>query len=450
MIGINYKIALFSYMIMVAFFSVLREQTLVYFEMVVIFFATVYLIITPKWKSFFPISILVISFLGNFVAPMDNSARFDSDYPSLHTLSMFSGIKCIDLVVLFMGGGAFFKVFNGDSHFPIKKSVLIILLFMVFSSLFIVTFIGDFVYDIVYMLFILRCLMLSLVFYVYLCDLSKYELLFLTKLAISTCISLMFFAHIIHASNPMQRELFGFNVTVAFAGDEYGSVGLLLAALLLIGHNEKRFCYAIVAICFCLAIFAGRKSAVPYFFFVVLMVFFYDNRAKFGFSKKFMLLSEHIYISIALLFISGLDYAPLNIAFHESIGILKPTISSLEYFFQNNALYYLFGIGPFTKYPLIGLDPSFDHPFAFGADAGELYKIKLWFFPFERSLLNFGGLFPCLFLLRLFFFEKHTSASFYISLYAIYLLFLNPVSIVMCISLAIAFAAKRIKRLNFC
>lgn len=442
MLESSQKIFLFIYLIIVTFFSVLRVNELIYLEVAVVMFATIIIILNIKRYYFFSLTILCISFLGNFVAPMDNELRFDSSYPSIHTLPLLGSIKAIDFVILLLALSFAVKYFIGKIQIEVKIFFLILLSFMMSSLLYVTISDVDLVFDTGFMLFVTRGIILFFIFNNLLRSLAKSELIMLVKLVIYTCISLMIFAHLIHSGNPMQRELFGFNVTVAFAGDEYGSIGILLASILLLDSSKKKFCYFIVLVCFILAIIAGRKSAVPYFFFVSMMIYFSAGyNSSIGFIKKSLLLTEHLYITFALFFIIALDFLPLNLAFSESIGILKPTITSLSTLFNEHSGLYVFGIGPFFKYPLLGLDSVFDHPFAFGSDAGELYKIKLWFFPFDRAILNFGLIIPMLFVLYIVFLKKYSSMNFYILLYGANLFFFNAISIIMCFSLAIGFAA---------
>lgn len=446
MITNTQKALLFAYIVIVTFFSVLRNSGLIYIESIIVILCSLSLFSNSKSIIFVALSILLITFFGNFVAPMDNTLRFDSDYPSLHTLSMFGGFKTIDLMMVILGVVIFLKVISRAVVVPVNISFVVLLIFLVLGFCFASIGQSSLVYDVKYMFFVLRGLLLFFAIYVLLGTLDKVQLKFILRLAIFTCISLMFFAHVIHAETPMRRELFGFNVIVAFAGDEYGSIGVLLAAILLLDIRDKKFCYFVILACFVLAIFAGRKASVPYFFFVLLMVFFSHSKSDtLALPQKAIILSEHLYITLGLLVIKALDYLPLNLAFYESMGILDPTLDSLGQLFNSDWKFYLLGIGPFTKYPLWGLNSLFDHPFAFGLDAGELYKIKLWFFPFERAFLNFGFFIPCVFIIKKLFLEKHSSASFYISLYGFYLFFFNAVSVVMCLSLSLAFAAMNVE-----
>lgn len=430
----------FSYALLITFFSVMRQPVFVYIEALIIIFAVIIAVISPNRYRFFGLCVVSITIFGNFVAPMDNALRFESDYPSLHTLSLFGSIKVIDVVLCILVFVFFLKFTLGTLVVNINKYFVFFCFLAFLSSAIVVFGAYEFIFDFGFMLFVIRGLLIFFVFFVLARELKNYQIIFLLKSVILTCIFLMLFAHIFHAENPMERNLFGFDVTVAFAGDEYGSIGILLAAVLVLDKNQKRFCFYVILICFFLALFAGRKSAIPYFFFVSLMVWF-DSEANIGKIKKSLILSEHVYITIALLFIKALDILPLNLAFHESLGILNPTIDSLSRIFQENYLSIIIGIGPFFKYPLYGLDVVFDHPFAFGGDAGSLYKIKLWFFPFDRAVLNLGIFVPLLFAIKIIFFSKAKSSVFYIILYSSYLLFFNAVSIIMCVSLAFAYAA---------
>lgn len=434
-----------SYVLLVTFLSVMRQSIFIYLEALFVLIAVLVTVLSPRKYGFVCLCIISVTIFGNFVAPMDNELRFESNYPSLHTLSIFGGLKVIDLALFILSFSFIIKFILGNLAVGINKYFISLIFLVVFSSVVVFFKQNEYVFDFGFMLFIIRGLLLFFVFYIIASDLKKFQIIFLLKTAISTCICLMIFAHLFHAENPMVRTLLGFNVTVAFAGDEYGSIGILIAAILVLDKNQRRYCFYIALICFLLAIFAGRKSAIPYFFFVGLMIFF-NSENNIGKLKKSLILSEHIYITIALLCIKALDFLPLNLAFHESLGILNPTIDSLNRMFRDDFLTFIIGIGPFFKYPLYGLDIVFDHPFAFGGDAGELYKIKLWFFPFDRAILNFGFIIPVLFTIKMIFFSKNTSSVFYIILYSTYLLFFNAVSIIMCVSLAFAHAAIKIKK----
>lgn len=441
-------ILVYSYIILVTFFSVMRLPVFVYIESLFVLLAVIITALSPKKYSFICLCIISVTVFGNFVAPMDNELRFVSDFPSIHTLSLFGELKAMDLVLLVLAINFICRFLFGNLVIGINKYFIMFFALVVITSAVQIFNQSEYVFDFGFMLFIIRGLLLFFVFYILAGDLKHYQIMFLLKVVITTCICLMLFAHFFHAANPMVRSLFGFDVTVAFAGDEYGSIGILLAAILALDKNQKRYCFYIVLVCFLLAIFAGRKSAIPYFFFVVLMVVF-NNENTIGKFKKSLIMSEHVYIIIALLFIKSLDFLPLNLAFHESLGILNPTINSFNRMYQENFLTFFMGIGPFFKYPLYGLSSAFDHPFAFGGDAGGLYKIKLWFFPFDRALLNFGFIIPVLFVIKMIFLSKHTSSFFYIVLYSTYLLFFNAVSITMCVSLAFAYAAIKVKNNNF-
>ena len=250
----------------------------------------------------------------------------------------------------------------------------------------------------------------------------------------------MALAILVPNASSMEREIFGIPLTVAFAGDEYNTLGLLFAACLLLGGLSRRKIGYLALAALLLALIAGRKASLPYFFFVYAMLWLQGRRNS-RFLPVLLLSAESFAPWIVLILLIGVENVFIQLAFAESFGILDPTIASLKHLFAENPLYALFGIGPFSKYPLIGLSPMFDHPFAFGGQAGDLYKIKLWFFPFDRLFLNAGLVGLAALLAFMNHIKKYPPAIIYIYLYSVYFFSLNLMSTVMISSLAIAWAA---------
>jgi hypothetical protein len=237
----------------------------------------------------------------------------------------------------------------------------------------------------------------------------------------------------------LERELFGIPLKVAFAGDEYSSLGLLVAALLLLSRDYNfRYNVFVISIAFFLALLSGRKAAIPYFLFCYYLILFTkkENTTK----RNIILLFEHIFALVGVSFIIWLNNPVLILSVHESIGILDSTLDSLAQISINNILYLINGIGPLTKYPLINIDFIYDHQYSFGADFGELYKTKLWFMPFGRLFLNYGliGIIIAIYYLISSINKKNLAES-YIYIYLLYFLTLEMVSIIYIFSIALAY-----------
>jgi hypothetical protein len=270
--------------------------------------------------------------------------------------------------------------------------------------------------------------------------LSRDDLSKVIGYAIFACLLIMFFSHVFPPKNTLSRELFGLSLKVVFAGDEYNSMGILIASLLLLNpKNKASYIYFISMLALTLTLMAGRKAALIYFAIVLLMII--SERSKRNSNLKWLLQLEFI-APIALLFIViNSDIDILKLALFESIGILEPTLDSLINIWKNSYISGIIGIGPFSKYQLEGLDPIFDHPFSFGDQANEMYKIKLWFFPYERAVLNYGLSIVVLYFLFLIHLRKSSPARFYIMGWLFYFFVLNPVSNLAVLSLALGYTA---------
>lgn len=430
-------------------FAALRSAEFIYIEILVSIIGLVF--VKSKISAVAP---SVISIYANFFAPMDNDFRFGGLYPSLHTFD-FGGFKGVDVLVVCL----VIYALKMSSLMSLKKIIienwLVVVLspFLLISSLFSIGLTG-LTYEYSAILYVLRGLLLYFSLTIIFLRFKKEELVVIAKAAINTCIYLMIAATLSPTANALTRELIGINLKVSFAGDEFNSIGVLIASILLIKKvTPLGWYYFYMAVSLILALASGRKSAIGYFFFCWLMVFF-TNRYKSIFKPVIVnsiLLLEHISPFLVLIIVEYLNIPVLNLAFFESLGILEPTLNSVKTLFISNPLFNLFGIGPFTKYPLVGLDPMFDHSFSFGPDAGLLHKLKVWFFPLDRMVLSFGlvGIVACgIFIVNSL---KKAPAESYIKYYLLYLLSFNLTSTILITSLSIGMAAIIIHRdVNSC
>ena len=431
------KSILFPYFIIgvVTFLSTLREPAFVYVQILV------YIAFAIFGNRRWAIIGLIAVVYGSYAAPMDNELRFGGEYPSIHTMKILGPLKGIDIIL------ATLAIFNLGNFSYLLRKINASNTLMVTGALFL-GMVGTTVYqlshpdsfDTQYALYITRGFLFFIIATTALSGLTRNDLLKTINYAIFTCLILMFMSHLFPPENVLSRELFGLDLKVVFAGDEYGSIGILIAALLVLHpRNEFKKAYLICFFALILALLAGRKAAIVYFAIVVLMIFS-ESIKKYSNLKWFFQIE--FFAPIVFLVIMGnsnLDI--IKLAFIESLGILEPTIDSIVSIWQGSFLNSVIGIGPFSKYPLVGIEPIFDHPFSFGDQARELYKIKLWFFPYERAILNFGLSFGVVYLLFLISEHQSRPARFYIAGWLFYFYTLNPVSNLGILSLALAYSA---------
>ena len=429
--------ALFPYLLIASatFLSVLREPALVYVQILL------YILIAIFGNRKLAAVALIAVVYGSYSAPMDNELRFSGEYPSIHTMKILGPLKGIDIVLAIL---AMVNI-NRLNHLlrKLNQSRVLMLTGALFLSLG-----GTIIYqlshpdtvDVQYLLFITRGLLFFMIAATALSGLSRDDLSRIINYAIFACLFLMLLSHLFPPQYVLSRELFGLNLKVVFAGDEYNSMGILIASLLVLNPKYKMVkAYAICFFALALALLAGRKAAVIYFAIVLLMIF--SESLKNNSNLKWFLQLEFFAPIILLYIVASSNMDILKLAFIESLGILEPTVDSLVNIWQSSFINSVIGIGPFSKYPLDGIDPIFDHPFSFGDQANELYKIKLWFFPYERAVLNFGLTFGLIYLYFLILLRKSAPARFYIVGWLFYFFVLNPVSNLGILSLALGYSA---------
>lgn len=422
-------------------FSALKFNQLIYVELVICIYFLIFG--TDKISKILP---SLIAIYANFFAPMDNIERFGGTYPSIHTLGIL-GIKGIDILTVAL---AIYTVFKFKYKISTSRYSLILLTSSAFLLLALISTLVSFGYsqaniDTSAILYSLRGLLLftSLIFIIR--DLQNEDIELAAISGINTCIILMIAATIFTNENSLTRDFFGFQITTAFAGDEYNTIGVLAAAILISNKVNKNSRVNLICFYFltalALALLSGRKSAIGYFLFCFILIYSHHKNKQSNYKFNLILLGEHFIPAIVIFFIINSDVLLLKLAFFESIGIFEPTIKSVLLALHSNDFSQFVGIGPFTKYQLIGLNEIYDHPFSFGQDANELFKFKVWFFPYERLFLNFGlaGIIVAsVYLLRTL---KSKPADAYIKYYLLYLISFNLTSTILVTSLAIGVAA---------
>ena len=428
---------LFPYLIIasVTFLSILREPAFVYVQILL------YILFAIFGSRKLAVVALIAVVYASYSAPMDNDLRFSGEYPSIHTMKILGPLKGIDIIL------ATLAIYNLRRFSYLLRKINVSNALMFTGALFL-GMVGTNVYqlshpdsfDIQYALYITRGVVFFIISATALSGLSRNDLLKTINYAIFTCLFLMFLSHLFPPQNVLSRELFGLNLKVVFAGDEYNSIGILIAALLVL-HPKNEFgkAYTICIFALTLALLAGRKAAIVYFAIVTLMIF--AESIKKNSNLKWFLQLDFFAPIVLLVIIANSNLDIIKLAFVESFGILEPTIDSIVNIWQGSILNGVIGIGPFSKYPLGGIDPIFDHPFSFGDQAGELYKIKLWFFPYERAVLNFGFSFGIIYLFFIISQRHSRPARFYIVGWLLYFSILNPVSNLAILSLALGYSA---------
>lgn len=337
--------------------------------------------------------LFIIVFASNTFVVMDVLYRFDSGtFPSIYTKEMIGGIKYLDVlsVVLFLLG--LLNVRNIRKVHSVSLPYLLI-----FSSLIGLTFIEySQQFSLEMFLFIGRGYLLCLAAFMLLVGLDKDVYMKYCKLAIITWILNMIFAIVIPYAHPHTREIFGITLSIAFAGDEYLTLGVYGLILLLysseydIKDNYRFVKYSFITALLC-GIASQRKGAVPYFMVLMLIIYVYYNCN--SIKNKIMnilLIASSVYIALFLLIVY--DFLPdyIQLAFFEYHGLLDSALSSVDYLKNYNWGEYLFGISPWGKYKVIDLPQIIDHEYSFGKEVGEVFRYSIWVIPGGRLVLNTG------------------------------------------------------------
>ncbi|WP_037459079.1 hypothetical protein [Shewanella sp. HN-41] len=88
------------------------------------------------------------------------------------------------------------------------------------------------------------------------------------------------------SEHVIQREIFGFQWKIFFAGDEYLFFGVMTACILTLVSSrsdidkkkERHKLFICCSIALLLALISQRKGAIPYFFFVGLVMYSYNTK----------------------------------------------------------------------------------------------------------------------------------------------------------------------------
>lgn len=314
-----------------------------------------------------------------------------SDYPSIYTRA-YGGVKILDVLVCF--------VFALSLPLFIRRNILKIFYMKGLPNILLFTsFIGIFFLShqevaVDQALFIIRSYLLFFAIFIICVALTKEQFLELSKLIIFCWILKMVIAILIPHSHPLARSILGFNGIIFFAGDEYMSLPLYFAIILVIRGMNANFSkiYIMLFFILLLTMIAQRKGALQILLPFTALVWCYQHKSKLGIGilKFYYVLSAFI-LFFFLLNIKQLTSDPLILlAFREYSAFAEISIDSLEFLYKTNPLGFIFGISPFGKYEIIGLPAEMDHMMSFGKEVGEVFRYQFWSFPLGRCILNVG------------------------------------------------------------
>lgn len=350
-----------------------------------------YVIYTRKINFRIVLLLSTILCTHHYVIP-DFVYRADgSDYPSIYTRA-YGGIKLLDILVC--------VVFSLSLPLFIRRNILkilyikglpTILLFTSFTGIF---FLAKQEFAVDQALFIIRSYLLFFAIFIICVTLTKKQFLELSKLVIFCWVLKMVIAILIPHPHPLARPILGFNGIIFFAGDEYMSLPLYFAIILVIRGMNANFTmvYRMLFLILILTMVAQRKGALQILLPFIALVWCHQHKFKFGTGilKFYYVISAFI----VFLFLLNIDYITSDplilLAFNEYSTFATISIDSLDYLYKTNPLGFLFGISPFGKYEIIGLPVEMDHMMSFGKEVGEVFRYQFWSFPLSRCILNVG------------------------------------------------------------
>jgi hypothetical protein len=408
-------------------FSAAKDSSFILLELVILIFGFLFF---GRERFFFLILALIFS---NYYAPMDNELRLSSNYPSFHTLSL-NGIKPIDILVVLTTIKVFWIERESFSLNILKSMALIAFLgySLILGALYYV-FSGVSI-DFSIALYLIRQLLIFLSIFFLARKLNFATIKFAINFSLIALILLSSVSFLFPNQNSLVREIYGVYFNVAIAGDEYIGIGLLSILLLQMGDSKKKI-LLLASIGLFFAVLAARKSGIV-FYFIIYFVIFFNGSKRPGF-KRYVPFLEHFYVVplIVLTFFSS-NFPLLNILFSESFGLLEATYSSVKTLMSDYDLWF-FGIGPLSKYEITGLLDLYDHTFSFGAEAGNAYRYKMWFLPFDRYFLNYGAIGIIILLYALYKYRNYSLAVNYLMFYMLILIGQSTISITLATVLAL-------------
>lgn len=334
--------------------------------------------------------IIIILCTHHYVIP-DFSIRFDAaDYPSIYTRTII-GIRLIDFfaIILFFFSIPHLKKTKYMLRMGFFPFILLISSFFGFLSFTSLSF------DYQMLLFIARSYLLIAIFFLQTLNLERNDIIELSKIAIFSWITKMFLSIIFVHPNPLYREILGIKGIIFFAGDEYLTLGAYTCCILILTQRSsieyKKIFYTLL-FAFILTLIAQRKSSIPYFTLIFLMLWIeYKNKPKyFKFFNLGLIINEWAAFLFILVIVLQLDSPLVRLAFLEMANLTETTMESLRNIWKTNIIESLLGITPIGKYEIRNLLPEFDHSMAFGKEVGQKFRYMIWGLPFGRVLLNIG------------------------------------------------------------
>jgi len=333
--------------------------------------------------------VITIFATHHYVIP-DAIIRFNSaQYPSIYTKEIL-GIKLLDICTFYLF--VLWLKYIKTTKRILNKRLPLLLVPLSFVG---IVFLKPEMLAIDILLFIVRSYMLVYIFYIGTYSLSREETIKLGKLAIFSWTMKMLFAILLPHSSPLYREILGIRGIIFFAGDEYLTIGIYVAAAFLLMKNKKENFFKwfwIINLPFLFSIIAQRKGSLPYFLILNALTFIH-----FKYNKKItnvifnhLIILNTIYTFLFLIF--GYSYLPnsLQLAFYDQNGLLLSALESIRGISKENFVKFLMGSTPFGKYEIMGLNPIFDYSTSFGSEVGQKFRYQIWSIPGGRIILNSG------------------------------------------------------------
>jgi len=422
-----------------AFLSSLRLPFLPEFQAIVI----VGLIFLGRAKTFNFLALLVIFFCSHHYVIPDVIMRMDpAQYPSIYTAA-HGPLKVFDIIVIAL-------LVASVPYLPRLRYVYLSKRFpgvLLWIGLLGACFYPSSHQNVNNGLFLARSILFTLSIYLLVSQLESKQVSQLAYIAIIAWTAKMFFSIIFVADHPMYRQVFGMDGIIYFAGDEYLSLGVYVASIIVLSRlagDTRSVKWALLFLLMSTALFlsllAQRKGAPSYFLIVFLMMAIERYNIK---SMKLplnllILLSPWATFLFLLIILPQADVL-IRAAFFEYSNLLDSALSSLYHLAQTRPHNAFLGIGPAGMYEIINLHSINDHQTSFGKEVGERYRYAIWSIPYTRLILNVGALGFVLAVVYLISAIRMPVASFYLYSAALIFFYIGNITPPAAVSLGIAF-----------
>ena len=337
---------------------------------------------------------LVLVLCTNTYAIPDAVFRLTPElYPSIYTKNIIYSIKALDILALL----TFFSAILSFSNVLRVRGITILAL--VFGIALLSTALSVFfgVIEWGYFLFYIRGFLLVAGFFCLVSDFTREQLTKILYFSMFCWVCKMLSMILFPSAHVIQREIFGFQWKIFFAGDEYLYFALISCCVITMNnfdvnrlvHYKKCFFYCFIALI--LALISQRKGAVPYFFVTFFIMYcsyngslllrLISNLALMVYASVFFIFFFFIYPNLPELY---------QLAFSEYYLLYVSAVDSMINLFDYNPYGAILGLGSMGLYEIISLPERADHAFSFGGEVGNVYRYAIWNLPFGRLAVNVG------------------------------------------------------------